>query len=83
MADNQGNRPHRPNKEKKAHTGGKNPKAFAFNAPGKLKKAAARSTEVCETREYLPNEANRTRSKKSVSTSRSSTASLKKLPRSS
>ena len=46
MADAQSNRPHRPKKEKKPHTGDKNPKAFAFSAPGKLKRNAARSTEV-------------------------------------
>ena len=47
MADNQANRPHRPAKEKKKHTGGDNPKAFAFAKPGKLQKAAARSHDVC------------------------------------
>lgn len=45
MAD-QGNRPHRTTKEKKPHTGGPNPKAFAFNAPGRLQKTAARSHDV-------------------------------------
>jgi hypothetical protein len=49
MAD-QGNRPHRTTKEKKPHTGDKNPKAFAFNAPGRLQKTAARSHDV----HYLP-----------------------------
>lgn len=49
MADQQSNRPHRPKKEKKPQTADRNPKAFAFSAPGKLKKAAARSTEVCDT----------------------------------
>jgi hypothetical protein len=47
MAD-QGNRPHRTTKEKKPHTGDKNPKAFAFNAPGRLQKTAARSHDVRE-----------------------------------
>lgn len=46
MADSQANRPHRPGKEKKAHAGGPNPKAFAYAAPGRFKKQAARSTEV-------------------------------------
>jgi hypothetical protein len=50
MADAQSNRPHRPKKEKKPHTGDKNPKAFAYAAPGKLKRQAARSTEVCKSR---------------------------------
>jgi hypothetical protein len=46
MAD-QGNRPHRTTKEKKPHTGGPNPKAFAFATPGRLQKTAARSHDVC------------------------------------
>jgi ribosome biogenesis protein BMS1 len=54
MADAQSNRPHRPKKEKKPHTGDKNPKAFAFSAPGKLKRQAARSTEVKEKRLHVP-----------------------------
>ena len=54
MADAQSNRPHRPKKEKKPHTGDKNPKAFAFSAPGKLKRNAARSTEVCKSRSCAP-----------------------------
>jgi hypothetical protein len=45
MAD-QGNRPHRTTKEKKAHTGGPNPKAFAYATPGKLHRQAARSHDV-------------------------------------
>ncbi|OAL47534.1 DUF663-domain-containing protein [Pyrenochaeta sp. DS3sAY3a] len=53
MAD-QGNRPHRPAKEKKAHSGGPNPKAFAYAAPGRLRKQAARSTEVKEKRLHVP-----------------------------
>ena len=47
MADSQANRPHRPGKEKKAHSGGPNPKAFAFNAPGRLARQGARSGDVC------------------------------------
>ncbi|KAL1795747.1 hypothetical protein ACET3X_005971 [Alternaria dauci] len=54
MADAQSNRPHRPKKEKKPHTGDRNPKAFAFSAPGKLKRQAARSTEVKEKRLHVP-----------------------------
>ncbi|RAR01388.1 DUF663-domain-containing protein [Stemphylium lycopersici] len=54
MADQQSNRPHRPKKEKKPQTADRNPKAFAFSAPGKLKKAAARSTEVKEKRLHVP-----------------------------
>lgn len=45
MAD-QSNRPHRTGKEKKAHSGGPNPKAFAYNAPGRLAKQGARSQDV-------------------------------------
>ncbi|KAF1836421.1 DUF663-domain-containing protein [Decorospora gaudefroyi] len=54
MADNQSNRVHRPSKEKKPHSGTKNPKAFSFAAPGKLNKQAARSTEVKEKRLHVP-----------------------------
>jgi ribosome biogenesis protein BMS1 len=47
MSENQTNRPHRATKEKKAaHTGDRNPKAFAFSGPGKLQKQAARSHDV-------------------------------------
>ncbi|KAH4052658.1 hypothetical protein HBH49_104510 [Parastagonospora nodorum] len=53
MAD-QGNRPHRTTKEKKAHTGGPNPKAFAYAAPGRLQKTAARSHDVKEKRLHVP-----------------------------
>jgi ribosome biogenesis protein BMS1 len=45
MAD-QANRPHRKPKEKKAHSGGPNPKAFAYAAPGRLAKQGARSQDV-------------------------------------
>jgi ribosome biogenesis protein BMS1 len=44
--EDQSNRPHRKVKEKKAHTGDKNPKAFAFSAPGRLQKQARRSHDV-------------------------------------
>ncbi|KAK8217273.1 Glycoside hydrolase 2 (Mannanase, beta-galactosidase) [Zalaria obscura] len=54
MADNQANRPHRAPKEKKAHSGGPNPKAFAFAKPGKLQKAAVRSHDVKEKRLHVP-----------------------------
>ncbi|KAJ4364651.1 Glycoside hydrolase 2 (Mannanase, beta-galactosidase) [Neocucurbitaria cava] len=54
MADQQANRPHRATKEKKAHSGGPNPKAFAYAAPGKLRKQAARSSEVKEKRLHVP-----------------------------
>jgi hypothetical protein len=78
MAD-QGNRPHRTTKEKKPHTGGPNPKAFAYAAPGRLQKTAARSHDVhfiftC----YYNSHANIHRSKKSAFTSPSSTAFPKK-----
>ena len=43
----QANRPHRKQKEKKAPTSGeRNPKAFAYSAPGRLAKQAARSHDV-------------------------------------
>ncbi|GAB7354629.1 hypothetical protein MBLNU459_g5065t1 [Dothideomycetes sp. NU459] len=54
MADNQAHRVHRPTKEKKAHTGDRNPKAFAFANPGKLQKQAARSHDVKEKRLHVP-----------------------------
>ncbi|KAF2198108.1 ribosome biogenesis protein-like protein [Delitschia confertaspora ATCC 74209] len=55
MADaDQSNRPHRKSKEKKAHTGGPNPKAFAFSAPGRLQRQAARSHDVKEKRLHVP-----------------------------
>ncbi|KAH7084205.1 hypothetical protein FB567DRAFT_528580 [Paraphoma chrysanthemicola] len=53
MAD-QGNRPHRAPKAKKAHSGGPNPKAFAFATPGRLQKTAARSHDVKEKRLHVP-----------------------------
>lgn len=84
MAD-QGNRPHRTTKEKKAHTGGPNPKAFAYAAPGRLQKTAARSHDVryLFTSYTIVMLIDGYRSKKSASTFRSSTASPKKLPQSS
>ncbi|KAJ4987028.1 ribosome biogenesis protein [Stagonosporopsis vannaccii] len=53
MAD-QANRPHRKGKEKKAHSGGPNPKAFAYAAPGRLAKQGARSQDVKEKRLHVP-----------------------------
>ncbi|KAI9709028.1 MAG: hypothetical protein M1812_007784 [Candelaria pacifica] len=52
--EDQANRPHRKTKEKKKHTGGPNPKAFAFARPGKLQKQAARSHDVKEKRLHVP-----------------------------
>ena len=46
MAEQQSNRAHRAPKEKKQHSGGPNPKAFAYAAPGRLQKQAARSHDV-------------------------------------
>ncbi|KAF1994293.1 DUF663-domain-containing protein [Amniculicola lignicola CBS 123094] len=53
MAD-QTNRAHRKTKEKKPHTGERNPKAFAFSTPGRLQKQAARSHDVKEKRLHVP-----------------------------
>ncbi|KAF8477074.1 hypothetical protein BDZ91DRAFT_778247 [Kalaharituber pfeilii] len=54
--EQQSNRPHRKSKEKKdkKHSGGPNPKAFAFANPGKLQKQAARSHDVKEKRLHVP-----------------------------
>ncbi|MCJ1340733.1 Glycoside hydrolase 2 (Mannanase, beta-galactosidase) [Bachmanniomyces sp. S44760] len=52
--DAQANRPHRKTKEKKKHTGGPNPKAFAYASPGRLQKQAARSHDVKEKRLHVP-----------------------------
>ncbi|KAF9730895.1 hypothetical protein PMIN06_005835 [Paraphaeosphaeria minitans] len=55
MSETQANRPHRKPKDKKAPiTGERNPKAFAFNAPGRLAKQAARSHDVKEKRLHVP-----------------------------
>lgn len=48
MAD-QANRVHRKTKEKKPHSGGPNPKAFAYATPGKLQRQAARSQDVWDS----------------------------------
>ncbi|KAK8207087.1 GTP binding protein Bms1 [Phyllosticta capitalensis] len=50
----QTNKPHRAAKEKKKASGGPNPKAFAFAAPGRLQKQAARSHDVKEKRLHVP-----------------------------
>ncbi|PMD36407.1 DUF663-domain-containing protein [Hyaloscypha variabilis F] len=50
----QSNRPHRPSKEKKKHTGDRNPKAFSFANPGRLAKSAARSHDIKEKRLHVP-----------------------------
>jgi ribosome biogenesis protein BMS1 len=48
-------RAHRPAKEKKKHDKSQpNPKAFAFAAPGRLQKQAARSHDVKEKRLHVP-----------------------------
>ncbi|KAL8761388.1 MAG: hypothetical protein Q9184_002483 [Pyrenodesmia sp. 2 TL-2023] len=52
--EDQANRPHRPAKVKKKHTGDKNPKAFAYANPGKLQKQAARSHDIKEKRLHVP-----------------------------
>ncbi|KAI1775310.1 DUF663-domain-containing protein [Hypoxylon cercidicola] len=52
--DGQTHKPHRKSKEKKKHTGDRNPKAFAFSNPGKLQRAAARSHDIKEKRLHVP-----------------------------
>ncbi|ROT38709.1 ribosome biogenesis protein BMS1, partial [Sodiomyces alkalinus F11] len=52
--EQQVHKPHRKAKEKKKHTGDRNPKAFAFNAPGKLLKQVARSSDIKEKRLHVP-----------------------------
>jgi ribosome biogenesis protein BMS1 len=53
--DDQSHTAHRPAKKEKAKSSGQpNPKAFAFNAPGKLLKNAARSGDVKEKRLHVP-----------------------------
>ncbi|CRK38257.1 hypothetical protein BN1723_018766, partial [Verticillium longisporum] len=52
--EQQVHKPHRKAKEKKQHTGDRNPKAFAFNAPGKLARQAARSSDIKEKRFHVP-----------------------------
>ncbi|KAK0942165.1 Glycoside hydrolase 2 (Mannanase, beta-galactosidase) [Friedmanniomyces endolithicus] len=53
--EEQTHRVHRPTKEKKKPTTGQpNPKAFAYAAPGRLAKQAARSHDVREKRLHVP-----------------------------
>lgn len=53
--DEQAHKVHRATKEKKKHdTSQPNPKAFAFAAPGRLAKQAARSHDVKEKRLHVP-----------------------------
>ncbi|KAK5175558.1 Glycoside hydrolase 2 (Mannanase, beta-galactosidase) [Saxophila tyrrhenica] len=53
--EDQLHRAHRPSKPKKKHdTSQPNPKAFAFSAPGRLAKQAARSHDVREKRLHVP-----------------------------
>ncbi|KAK3620595.1 Glycoside hydrolase 2 (Mannanase, beta-galactosidase) [Elasticomyces elasticus] len=53
--DEHTHRVHRATKEKKAPTkGDRNPKAFAYNAPGRLAKQAARSRDISEKRLHVP-----------------------------
>ncbi|KAK6336786.1 Glycoside hydrolase 2 (Mannanase, beta-galactosidase) [Orbilia javanica] len=54
----QANTPHRASKakgkKKSKHTGGPNPKAFAFSNPGKLAKQAKRSHDIKERKLHVP-----------------------------
>ncbi|KAF9870091.1 AARP2CN domain-containing protein [Colletotrichum karsti] len=52
--EDQVHKPHRKAKEKKGHTGDRNPKAFTFSNPGKLLKSAARSSDIKERRLHVP-----------------------------
>ncbi|KAJ3519128.1 hypothetical protein NM208_g14249 [Fusarium decemcellulare] len=55
--EDQVHKPHRKSKdrkEKKPHTGERNPKAFAFSNPGKLQRQAARSQDIKEKRLHVP-----------------------------
>jgi ribosome biogenesis protein BMS1 len=52
--EEQTNRPHRKSKEKKKHTGDRNPKAFAYANPGRLNRTAARSGDLKEKRLHVP-----------------------------
>ena len=52
--EDQANRPHRKAKTKNRSTSGANPKAFAFATPGRLKRDAARSSEIKEKRLHVP-----------------------------
>ncbi|UZP45537.1 hypothetical protein NXS19_013349 [Fusarium pseudograminearum] len=55
--EDQVHKPHRKSKdrkEKKQHTGERNPKAFSFANPGKLQRQAARSQDIKEKRLHVP-----------------------------
>ncbi|KAL6719963.1 Glycoside hydrolase 2 (Mannanase, beta-galactosidase) [Lecanora helva] len=52
--EDQTNRAHRKTKEKKKHTGDRNPKAFAYANPGRLAKQAVRSHDLKEKRLHVP-----------------------------
>ena len=52
--EDQANRPHRKSKAKSKSASRSNPKAFAFAAPGRLKRDAARSSEIKEKRLHVP-----------------------------
>ena len=52
--EDQANRPHRKTKEKKRHTGDRNPKAFGYANPGRLAKQAVRSHDIKEKRLHVP-----------------------------
>ncbi|KAI1436641.1 GTP binding protein Bms1 [Xylaria sp. CBS 124048] len=52
--EEQAHKPHRKAKEKKKPQGDRNPKAFAFARPGKLARAAARSSDIREKRFHVP-----------------------------
>lgn len=53
--EEQPHRAHRPTKEKKKHDSSQpNPKAFAYAAPGRLAKTAARSQDVREKKLHVP-----------------------------
>ena len=52
--EDQANRPHHKTKEKKKHTGDRNPKAFGYANPGRLAKQAVRSHDIKEKRLHVP-----------------------------
>ncbi|KAL6896324.1 hypothetical protein GGI43DRAFT_113268 [Trichoderma evansii] len=52
--EDQVHKPHRKSKEKKQHSGERNPKAFAVARPGKLQRQAARSSDIKEKRLHVP-----------------------------
>lgn len=54
VMEDQANRPHRKTKEKKKHTGDRNPKAFGYAHPGRLAKQAVRSHDIKEKRLHVP-----------------------------